>query len=204
MAGILDVVCEQQASFELQADWLQPSMRGRIAWFADDDSDDLAPGITRVCVVSHNHGLQNSDKVTITGNNPFNGEFTIEGIQTNTFFISAQFVNLPDEFDGEWEKRGEPYNLNGWTAIMQIRHRSASTQSPLIHEASTANGQAVVTAAVNGRVKVLIPGEITAGFTPGPYVYDLLLINTDPNEREIKRLLEGEFRVTNAVTLLSD
>lgn len=61
-------------------------------------------------VTSNSHGLSNSDRVVITGTTSYNGAYTISGVATNTFVITATFV--ADDATGTWYEVPESDGLH--------------------------------------------------------------------------------------------
>lgn len=71
------------------------------------------------------------------------------------------------------DSTGAVVNLTGYTAKMQLRKTSDSS---LVHESSTTNGEIVLTP-LTGVVSVSIPGSITKNLT-GSLVYDVKLTHS--------------------------
>jgi hypothetical protein len=88
---------------------------------------------------------------------------------------------------------GNPVNVTGWTAQMDVRKTKQSEAS--IVELSTENGR-ITLGGDTGQIDLLIPATVTATLDPGAYVYDLDLIN----EQTVYRLMEGTFVVDGEVT----
>ena len=87
-----------------------------------------------------------------------------------------------------------PWNLTSYTGTMTVRPFAGSTTTTVV--ASTANGRMVFDA-INGRITVTIAASVTEDFSPGRYVYDLVVTTGATTTR----LLEGKFTVTAGVTL---
>ena len=85
------------------------------------------------------------------------------------------------------------WNLTGYTATMTVRPFIGSTTTTV--SATNANGKIVLGGAA-GTVAVTLSSATTAAFTPGQYVYDLVL----DSGSVVTRLLEGKFVVTASVT----
>ena len=86
-----------------------------------------------------------------------------------------------------------PWDINGYAATMTVRPFAGSTDVTLL--ANTANGL-ISLDGNNGRVTVTVPYATTAAFTPGRFVYDLVL----DSGTVVTRILEGRFVVTAAIT----
>ena len=104
--------------------------------------------------------------------------------QAATF--NFQFVIKTD--DTAWD-------LTGYSATMTVKSFVNSTTTT--HTASTDNGEIAVNASI-GRLTITISAVDTTAFTPGKYVYDILL--TSPGA-VVTRILEGKFIVTPGVTV---
>ena len=76
---------------------------------------------------------------------------------------------------------------------MTVRPFAGSTVTTL--SATTANGLIVLDGNA-GRITVTVPFATTAEFTPGRFVYDLIL----DSGTVVTRILEGRFVVTAAIT----
>lgn len=104
---------------------------------------------------------------------------------------------------------GDPYDLTGWSGLMQIR---PTTDSPnILLEASTQNG--LIDFGFNpdlpddppdprnGRVRIRLASSVTLGIVATVGRYDLVVF--DP-QGEPHRLLEGIARVSPATTRVAD
>jgi hypothetical protein len=89
---------------------------------------------------------------------------------------------------------GVPWNLNSYTAAMQVRPFAGSTS--LVLNLSTAN--ASITLNSSGQVAVTATATVMAAIAAEKYVYDLEI--TAPNAT-VTRLLSGKFIVTPEVTV---
>lgn len=96
------------------------------------------------------------------------------------------------EVDGEWVP-GDPYDLTGWTARMQIRRRQGAEVQI---EATTENGK-ITLGGVAGTVLVKLEDEDTAELSFRTMAYDLELINPDG---DVFRLLKGAVAVDPNIT----
>jgi hypothetical protein len=85
------------------------------------------------------------------------------------------------------------WNLTSYTATMTVRPFIGSTTTTIV--ATNANGKIVLGGAA-GTVAVTFNAATTGAFTPGKYVYDLVL----DSGTVVTRLLEGKFVVTPSVT----
>jgi len=90
------------------------------------------------------------------------------------------------------DENGDPINLTGMTARMQLR-RQALSQSALI-SLTTENGR-ISLGGINGVITLNINANDTEYLT-GSGVYDLELVNGST----VNRLLEGSFKICDEVT----
>lgn len=88
---------------------------------------------------------------------------------------------------------GDPYDLTGWVARMQIRRRQGT---PILLDASTSNGK-IVLGTTNGRVDIKFSDEDTDGLATASALYDLELENP---AGDVFRLLEGAVTVSPNIT----
>ena len=86
------------------------------------------------------------------------------------------------------------WNLTGYTATMTVRPFVGSDTTTL--SATTANGK-IVLGTTNGTATVTLNATTTAALAASRYVYDFVLTSTSTT----RRLLEGKFVVTPAVTI---
>lgn len=96
-----------------------------------------------------------------------------------------------------WLDNGQPKNLTGWSAAMQIR--TSYTAATALHTLTTNNG-GITLNPTTGEISLLISAATTATFPVGDYVYDIEM--TAPDTVTKTRLLEGTFVVTPEVTLV--
>lgn len=108
--------------------------------------------------------------------------------------ICEQNATFQMFFPWKNEQTGIPYDLTGYTALMQVRTAKCDGAT-LIIEFSTANGS-IVLGGVAGTVQVNATPTQTAALVAGQYLYDLLLI-TGSNKY---RVLQGTFTVSGGVT----
>lgn len=94
-----------------------------------------------------------------------------------------------------WKVDGVAVDLTGYTAKMQVRKKASATSEVLL-EASSANGRVTITA-LEGRVAIKIPDEITAALDFSEAVWDLEL--TSP-AGDVKRLVQGTVTLDKEVT----
>ena len=85
------------------------------------------------------------------------------------------------------------WNLTNYTATMTVRPFVGSTTTTAL--ATNGNGKIALGGAA-GTVAITLSAVTTAAFTPGKYVYDLVL----DSGTVVTRLLEGKFVVTPSVT----
>ncbi len=89
---------------------------------------------------------------------------------------------------------GEPVDLTGYSARMQIRRSKSS--SDVLFELTTANGRIAIDGAA-GKVTLTFTAEESAAFTWRRGVYDLEL---EAGDGVVRRLLEGAVEVNREVT----
>ena len=109
--------------------------------------------------------------------------------------VIDQYATFKTAFRWETKSTGQPVNLTGFSAAMQIR-RTPADATALVSLTSAVNGGLVIEGTA-GRVRIEIPASTTATLTPGRYVYDLVL--TDLSSKK-KRLVEGVVIVDAGVT----
>jgi len=85
-----------------------------------------------------------------------------------------------------------PWDLTNYTATMTVRPFIGASTTVIV--ATTSNY--ITLGTTNGQVTVNIPASVTAGFKANSNAYDLIL----DSGTEVKRILEGQFVVTGAVT----
>lgn len=88
---------------------------------------------------------------------------------------------------------GNPINLTGYTARMQIRE-VITDASPII---SLTDPTDIVLGGVAGTVELIITNAVTGALAISCGVYDLEMINPSSN---VRRLLEGNVSVDDEVT----
>lgn len=108
--------------------------------------------------------------------------------------VIDQFATFRTSFRWQTKSSGQPVDLTGYSAAMQIRTKPDAT-SALVSLSSPSNGLTIEGTA--GRVHIEIAASVTATLAPGRYVYDLVL--TDLASKK-KRLVEGVVRVDAGVT----
>lgn len=87
---------------------------------------------------------------------------------------------------------GDPYDLTGWSARMQVRK---SVNSPVLLNGSTQNGRIIMSE--EGRVDIKFTDEDTDVLTVKSALYDLELENP---EGDVFRLLEGAVTISPNIT----
>jgi hypothetical protein len=92
------------------------------------------------------------------------------------------------------DPNGDPINLTGYTAKMQVRRKFDSATAVLT--LSTSNGGISITGAT-GTINLIATDEQTGAIEGGLYVYDLEL----ENGGAITRLIQGQVTVSPQVTL---
>lgn len=88
---------------------------------------------------------------------------------------------------------GDPINLTGYTAAMQVR-KSYDATTPVV---SVSSGSGITLGGVAGTIDVRIASSATDDVKAGRYVYDLELTS---GGGEVTRLVEGTLTVTPEVT----
>jgi len=94
------------------------------------------------------------------------------------------------------DKNQKPVNLTGWTAKLQVR--TAPEATPVLVEASTANGR-ILLGQTNGVIDIEIPESLITALTVTEAVYDLILTSPASVPR---RFIQGKVRVSPGVTQL--
>ena len=95
---------------------------------------------------------------------------------------------------GYKDAQGDPVDLTGYTAAMQIRD-SAAVVLLSLSTTPTANGSVLTVTPLTGTIDVTITDEDTATLTNG--VYDLVITDGSGNKT---RLIEGKVVVNPGVT----
>lgn len=88
---------------------------------------------------------------------------------------------------------GDPINLTGYSAAMQVRQTYKST-TPVV---SVSSGSGITLGGALGTVAVQVSATTTDDIKAGRYVYDLELTSAGG---EVTRLIEGTLTVTPEVT----
>lgn len=112
-----------------------------------------------------------------------------------TDLVIDQFATFRTSFRWQTKTTGQPVDLTGYEAAMQIR-RTPDSDDYIVSLTSAENGGLAIDGE-EGRVHIEIDAETTGEFVPGKYVFDLVLI--DPLSKR-KRLVEGSVRVDAGVT----
>jgi hypothetical protein len=95
-----------------------------------------------------------------------------------------------------WQIDGEPVDLNGYTARMQIRTVQVNTKpQKLLYSLTSENGRLLVDRQ-NGSITMSIDAANSARLPAGSHVYDLELVTGD----YVQRLVQGRFDVSAEVT----
>jgi hypothetical protein len=92
----------------------------------------------------------------------------------------------------EYEEDGEPVNIEGYTARMQVRK---SYNLPVEIELTTANNRIAIVD--TNKIQLTLSNTLTAGLGAGRYLYDIELVS---NTSEVERILRGVFTVSPEVT----
>jgi hypothetical protein len=93
-----------------------------------------------------------------------------------------------------WTTDGDPVDLTGRTARMQIRPSFGSSEVYL--DATTENGLITITA-LTGEVTLTIPADVSEGFTWRCGRYDIELVASDDS---VVRLVQGAVTVSKEIT----
>lgn len=88
---------------------------------------------------------------------------------------------------------GEPVDLTGCTARMQVRRRAGA--EPVLLDLSSGDG--ITLGGIAGTVAIVIDADTTADLPDGRFAYDLEI---ESDGGEVTRLLEGDFVVDPEVT----
>jgi len=97
------------------------SSSGSITEFADG-------GGGQVTVTSAAHGLSNDDRVIITETVNYNGEYTIAGVATNTFEITATWA--VDDATGTWRvTQGYPNEVWCYDVVREVWYRKSRSMT---------------------------------------------------------------------------
>jgi hypothetical protein len=95
-----------------------------------------------------------------------------------------------------WQIDGEPVDLTGYTARMQIRTVQVNTKPQrLLYSLTSENGKLLVDRQ-NGSITMSIDAVNSATLPAGSHVYDLELVTGD----YVQRLVQGRFDVSAEVT----
>lgn len=95
-----------------------------------------------------------------------------------------------------WQIDGEPVDLTGYTARMQIRTVQVNTKpSRLLDNLTSLNGGLVVDAP-NGSITINMNALSTSRLPAGSHLYDLELVSAD----YVQRLVQGRVEVSAEVT----
>lgn len=92
------------------------------------------------------------------------------------------------------DSEGDPVNLTGYTARMQMRRRHSATEKIL--DLTTQNG-AIALGGAAGTIEVTVPATATDDISVRSGVYDLELVSASG---VVTRLIEGGVTVTPEVT----
>jgi hypothetical protein len=87
-----------------------------------------------------------------------------------------------------------PYDLDGFTARMQVR-RTVTPPATLLVELTTENGRIEIVAE-DGRIILIMSAAVTAGITSSG-VYDLEIVSL---EGVVSRVVQGSFTLSEEVT----
>lgn len=98
-------------------------------------------------------------------------------------------------FDETWtlkDENGDPFNLTGYTAQLQVRESYSSTSTLF----SLSSGSGITLGGALGTVVISIAATVTDDVAPGNYVYDFLLTSGSTT----RRWLQGKWIHTSGVT----
>lgn len=111
------------------------------------------------------------------------GKYNIVADQGATF---SRNVHWKDE-------NGDPIDITGYTARMQVRERYVSTSTVL----SLVSPTNITLGGGSGSIVITASATSMAAVTAGDYVYDLEMVASNG---VVTRLLQGSFKVTPEVT----
>jgi len=112
---------------------------------------------------------------------PADHDFTAH---VNTAFSQVVVILAPDDI---------PVDLTGTSPRMEVR---AKCEEPPVLVFQQSDGTVTDFDAPNGQFRLAMPSSSITDDKAGSYLYDLLLIKTDSNERP----LQGVFNILNTVT----
>jgi hypothetical protein len=112
--------------------------------------------------------------------------------QGATFTLGFNWYTAGTPIDGV-PQQGDPYDLTGWLARMQLRK---TQQSPILLSASTTDGR-ITLGGTTGRVDIKFADEDTDALTTTSCLYDLELEDPQGN---VYRLLEGGVTISPNIT----
>jgi len=95
-----------------------------------------------------------------------------------------------------WEIDGEPVDLRGYTARMQIRTVQVNTKPAKLLDNLTSQNGGLVLDAPSGSITISMSAVNTAKLPAGSHVYDLELATAD----YVQRLVQGRLDVSAEVT----
>lgn len=95
-----------------------------------------------------------------------------------------------------WEIDGEPVNLTGYQARMQVRTVPANIKPAKLLHTLTSTNSGLVVEPLDGSITINITAADTALLPAGSHVYDLELTSGS----YVQRLVEGKFDVISEVT----
>jgi len=95
-----------------------------------------------------------------------------------------------------WEIGGEPVNLTGYQARMQVRTVPANVKPARLVHTLTSTNNGLVVEPLSGSVTINMTAADTALLPAGSHVYDLEVATGD----YVQRLIEGKFDVIAEVT----
>lgn len=93
-----------------------------------------------------------------------------------------------------FDPNGNPYNLTGYTARMQVR---PSVQSAIVIVELNTSGGSIILGGVAGTIQLLLSAGATGALPEGTYKYDLELTRPDTT---IDRPIMGSFTVRGNTT----
>lgn len=88
---------------------------------------------------------------------------------------------------------GNPVNLTGYTARMQVRPRASSGYAYLTF---TSPSGGITLGGTTGTITILVDGSVTSAVPAGRYVYDLEVVNGS----YVDKVMGGDFVLSAEVT----
>jgi len=91
------------------------------------------------------------------------------------------------------DESGNPVNLTGYTARMQVRPRASSG---FVYLSLTSPSGGLTLGGTTGTITILVDGSVTSAIPAGRYVYDLEVVNGV----YVDKVMGGDFLLSAEVT----